>query len=432
MSKNRQEMNRRIHKEKRFLNIIPAFTAGVLLLLCAALFTDKYINAEEIPLLFDSDKNINRMLFYLNFYVPFLICCVSIYVCFFDSDFFISGISVITGLISAVLSVYALHDIFSITLCIYTAYILTLSASFPMPKNVILSCAGIFICLFFLFHPRFLGGSAGYPFVNPTVNETVVLSAELITVSSSVILMRFFADRYMHAKAVIHHLSLTEQQMVLVNHKLQELANNRGEEAVKQERLRFTRDLHDGCGYAFTNIIAVTDAAVSCGDMERAHAQEIFQRIRSLAVEGLRETRETLRLIRSIQESPMKSVETIHQLKTVFQEVTGILVQVEWGNMRQDYGSAINRALARIVQEAFTNSIRHGHATKILIQFWEFPEYFNMTVTDNGIGSSGVIKGIGLAGMEERLESVRGRLKVSLPQDGGFRLDIAIPLAENA
>jgi signal transduction histidine kinase len=51
-----------------------------------------------------------------------------------------------------------------------------------------------------------------------------------------------------------------------------------------------------------------------------------------------------------------------------------------------------------------------------------------MTVTDNGVGAANIVKGIGLAGMEERLESVGGTLSVSSPQEGGFRLKIAIPL----
>jgi signal transduction histidine kinase len=115
-------------------------------------------------------------------------------------------------------------------------------------------------------------------------------------------------------------------------------------------------------------------------------------------------------------------------LKKIFEEVTGIAVTVEWGNMKSDYGSAINKVLTRIIQEAFTNSIRHGKASRILIQFWEFPGEFTMTVTDNGIGAANIVKGIGLAGMEERLESLRGTLAVSSPPEGGFRLRIAIPL----
>jgi signal transduction histidine kinase len=235
-------------------------------------------------------------------------------------------------------------------------------------------------------------------------------------------------DKYIYSQQTIEHLNFVSTKLLLFNHRLQELAKQRGEEAVKQDRLRFTRDLHDSCGYAFSNIILVTDAAVSRGEMGTAHSQEIFHQIRNLASRGLNDTRETLHLIRKIQEPYHESIEAIYQLKKIFEEVTGIAVTVEWGNMKRDYGPAINRVLTRIVQEAFTNSIRHGKASRILIHFWEFSREFTMTVTDNGIGAVNIVKGIGLAGMEERLESAGGTLAVSSPPEGGFRLRIAIPL----
>jgi signal transduction histidine kinase len=51
-------------------------------------------------------------------------------------------------------------------------------------------------------------------------------------------------------------------------------------------------------------------------------------------------------------------------------------------------------------------------------------------VSDNGIGTRQIVKGIGLAGMEERLASVGGTLEVFSPEDGGFRLKVIIPLME--
>jgi signal transduction histidine kinase len=103
-------------------------------------------------------------------------------------------------------------------------------------------------------------------------------------------------------------------------------------------------------------------------------------------------------------------------------------VEIESGNMRRDYGPAVNAALTRIVQEAFTNSVRHGKAARIVIQFWEFPGNLTMIVSDNGIGSRHIVKGIGLAGMEERLAALGGALELSSPEDGGFRLKVDIPL----
>jgi signal transduction histidine kinase len=51
-----------------------------------------------------------------------------------------------------------------------------------------------------------------------------------------------------------------------------------------------------------------------------------------------------------------------------------------------------------------------------------------MIVSDNGIGSRHIVKGIGFAGMEERLAALGGAMELSSPEDGGFRLKVDIPL----
>jgi signal transduction histidine kinase len=51
-----------------------------------------------------------------------------------------------------------------------------------------------------------------------------------------------------------------------------------------------------------------------------------------------------------------------------------------------------------------------------------------MTVSDNGRGARQIVKGIGMAGMEERVVAIGGTLRAYSPEDGGFRLNVVIPL----
>jgi signal transduction histidine kinase len=244
---------------------------------------------------------------------------------------------------------------------------------------------------------------------------------------SSIIIRELF-DKYSNSQKTIEYLNMTEKQLVSFNNRLQQIARKRGEEMVKEDRLKFTRDLHDTCGYAFTNIILVSDAAVSHNEMDIDDTQELFHKIRNLASQGLQETREILHFIRKIQMPYTHTIDTIFQIKSIFEDVTGIKVEVIWGNMNQNYDSEINKVIVRIIQEAFTNSIRHGQASFIQIQFWESYGELVMTITDNGKGSKSIVKGIGLAGMEERLHLVNGKLSFSAPPMGGFRLTAVIPV----
>jgi signal transduction histidine kinase len=133
-------------------------------------------------------------------------------------------------------------------------------------------------------------------------------------------------------------------------------------------------------------------------------------------------------MIRDIQAPGSGSIETIYEMKSIFEEVTGINVEIDTGNIKFDYGPEVNRSLIRIIQEGFTNSVRHGKASVISIRFWEFPDSLEMLLRDNGIGAPNIVKGIGIAGMEERLAALGGKLEVSSPEDGGFALKVTIPV----
>jgi signal transduction histidine kinase len=403
-------------------------TAHILTALAVFLlkYTEKNI---PLPSIIFFSNTINRTVFYLNFFIPFTVYCITLYAFILFTGFFTRWVCISVCFFAAVLSVYILEDIFIVNIAVYAAFLIGISYSFKMPKNIILAVSSLLLIIMFMYHPSYMGKSpGGTRFNNPPAIEIIPSFFYLVLSIGLTVFIKTMADRFIKDRETIKHLNMTEKKLILFNHKLQELAKRKGEDAVKEDRLRFTRDLHDSSGYAFTNIILVTDAAVSCGTMDTEKSQETFQRIRKLASRGLQDTRDTLHFIRNIREPYLKSVDTVYQLRNIFQEVTGIQVDIEWGNMKHEYGPVINKVISQIIQEAFTNSIRHGKATRILIQFWEFPLELSMTVTDNGIGASTIVKGIGLAGMEERLGSVGGKMDVSLPGEGGFRIGIRIPI----
>ena len=413
-----------------FGKILPASSTALFLASALIIFTLKYTGTDVILLpYFDPEQETNRFLFLINFYIPFALCSFALYGCLFSTGFFNRGFFLLTGLAAAIISGYVLNDFLTINLCIYSAYVIMISVRFSPPKNLAISGFSILIFAFCSFHPSFLGPALGTLwFVNPDVSQIVILMAYLFCLAVMSFCTQLLLDKYITSEAKVAHLNQVGTKMLLFNHQLQDYVKNLGEEAVKKDRLRFTSDLHDSCGYVFSNIIAVTDAAISCGFMETEKMQETFHLIQNQARDGLTRTREVLHMIRKIKAPEADSIDTIYKMKTIFEEITGIKVEIESGNMKHDYGPTINMVLTRIVQEAFTNSVRHGKASRIQIQFWEFPVSLTMTVADNGVGSRNIVKGIGLAGMEERLASVGGIMEVSSPEDGGFRLKLEIPL----
>jgi signal transduction histidine kinase len=62
------------------------------------------------------------------------------------------------------------------------------------------------------------------------------------------------------------------------------------------------------------------------------------------------------------------------------------------------------------------------------VQLWSDGDAIRLYVQDNGRGTEKVIKGIGLLGMEERVAPYGGIVDVSIPQEGGFKLTLILPL----
>jgi signal transduction histidine kinase len=411
----------------------PAIAAALFLIGSCIGFTVKYVlSAVVLPPFFDSGEALNRTLFFVDFYIPFLLSSLALYGCLFFTGFLGRGICLLVGLTGVVIAGYVLDDLFTIQLCMYSAYILVGAVAFAPPRNFYVSAISIVFFVVFLFHPPFLGPAmGGQVYSNPPIPDVAAIFFYMAAFATAMMSIRFLADKYAGSEDMVKHLNGVGAKMLLFNHRLQEYSKNSGEAAVKKDRLRFTSDLHDSCGYVFTNIIAISDAAMSWPSMEIQKTHEIFHLIQNQAREGLRRTRETLRMIREIQDPLSGSIDTLFEMKRIFEEVTEIRVDIETGNMKYDYGRAVNNVLTKIVQEAFTNSIRHGQASRILIHFWEFPDYLTLTVTDNGIGARQIVKGIGLAGMEERLAGVGGTLEAYSPEDGGFRIKVLIPMVNN-
>ena len=80
----------------------------------------------------------------------------------------------------------------------------------------------------------------------------------------------------------------------------------------------------------------------------------------------------------------------------------------------------------RIIQEAITNSIRHGKAKQIQIDIDRKYNMLEVCIRDNGIGCINIQEGFGLYHMEERLKRLQGSLKYY--GEKGFVVEAQVPI----
>lgn len=94
----------------------------------------------------------------------------------------------------------------------------------------------------------------------------------------------------------------------------------------------------------------------------------------------------------------------------------------------------ISIVLFKISQEAFTNILRHSHATLVSIQLHSNNKVVKMMIKDNGIGmrKDSVKKGIslGLIGISERAKSIGGNVEIS-SNHTGTTLQVTLPIQES-
>lgn len=213
-----------------------------------------------------------------------------------------------------------------------------------------------------------------------------------------------------------------------LNLNLQGYARTIDEKSSERERNRISREIHDISGYIFTNLIALMDAAGSMRRDDQAGLTDVLITARKTAQEGLRETRIALRKLREDQPRMTDSPRAVFKIVSIFRKITGIEVELNMGNLPHALAPDLNLALYRTVQEALTNAVRHGKASRVRVNFWVEGEELRLTIADNGRGAFEVVKGIGLTGMEERIGALGGVVSVGRPADGGFSLTVRVPL----
>ncbi len=296
--------------------------------------------------------------------------------------------------------------------------------------NLLLSCtiyltAYLFVTLFPL-SSSFITPHAGQI---PTYINLSVMSFSLLWGIVVFLINKIFKEYDGLTKALDYEQKLNIQ-LSNFNTTLQQYIKQYGTKSAEEERLRITREMHDANGYHFTNIIALMNAAISSGNKEWTIIEDILQTTLEQARKGLAESRRVLHELRDALSGNTyaNAHREIYQIIKIFQNCTGIDVDVFWGNLSLEYTSNTILVITRIIQESLVNAVKHGQANRIQLYFWESNSVLTFIIEDNGKGSTKIVKGIGLQGMEERLAPYGGSLQTENNLPHGFKVTVHLPL----
>lgn len=183
------------------------------------------------------------------------------------------------------------------------------------------------------------------------------------------------------------------------------------------ERMRIARDLHDVVGHQLTALALELEVA---SHLVEDRASEHVVRGRSIAKQLLEDVRAAVAQMRQGPEDlrPM--------LAELSQNVPGLDVSVQVDASVQVEGEYA-QAIVRCTQEAITNTLRHGGATRLDVRVGSDETGTFVHAVDDGRGIPRVVPGHGLTGMRERIEALGGTLKVSSSPGNGFAIEGRLP-----
>lgn len=194
--------------------------------------------------------------------------------------------------------------------------------------------------------------------------------------------------------------------------------------AVEQERMRFSRDLHDLLGHTLSVIVVKSEAArrLAPRDMDAALAQ--VTDIESVGRQALTEIREA---VTGYREGSLAT-----DLDRARSALTAAGIEPAVRQSGPPLVPQTEALLGWVVREAVTNAVRHSGATRCEIAVAGTPERVRLTVTDNGAGGRAAepvegIGGTGLKGLTERLASAGGSLNAGPSPRGGFTVTAELP-----
>ncbi|MEV6023741.1 sensor histidine kinase [Streptomyces sp. NPDC052036] len=212
--------------------------------------------------------------------------------------------------------------------------------------------------------------------------------------------------------------------------------------AVAAERARIARELHDVVAHNVSVMVVQADGAAYVLDAAPDQAKKALETISGTGRQALAEMRRLLGVLRTGEHKeageyvPQPDVEQIDELVEQCRSA-GLPVDFKVEGTPRPLPSGVELTAYRIVQEALTNTRKHGGPnTGASVRLVYFDDGLGLLVEDDGKGAPHELyeeggfdgQGHGLIGMRERVGMVGGTLDAGPRPGGGFRISALLPL----
>ncbi len=218
------------------------------------------------------------------------------------------------------------------------------------------------------------------------------------------------------------------KQVVRAQNELKELSA-RLVKAQEDERRAISRELHDEVGQSLSALLMELGNLAAVVPRNLEHLQRHLESIRRLAESSVHVARNMSLLLRPSMLDDFGLVPALEWQARESSKRTGMAVSVEADDVSDNLPDDHNTCVYRVVQEALHNCARHAQAHSVRIRVRQTARHILLSIQDDGKGfDARRVRGLGLVGMEERVQHLGGNFEVKSEPGHGTVLEVELPV----
>ncbi|WP_375478569.1 sensor histidine kinase [uncultured Jatrophihabitans sp.] len=225
--------------------------------------------------------------------------------------------------------------------------------------------------------------------------------------------------------------------------RLERERDQQGALAAAAERARITREMHDVVAHHLTVMVALSDGAIAA---TAASPEDGVEAMRDVSATGRRALADTRRLLGVLRDAAPASgspdarqpMPDLSELDDLIDRVraAGLPTTLEVHGAATPIPTGIQLTVYRLVQEALTNTLKHGGAgTHAAVRLHRDAGGLRVEVEDDGAGVNADVPatvGGGLAGMRERVHAYGGEIHTGPREPAGWRVAATLQLDDES
>ncbi len=192
-----------------------------------------------------------------------------------------------------------------------------------------------------------------------------------------------------------------------------------------EERNIIAQEIHDNIGHILSGSLMQLEAVKMLISRDEKKAEKMIVEVINVMRDGMESVRSTLKNIK-----PSKEELGINRLKMMlsdFQNKSNINTFLNYNEYEiSKISFLVWKLIFDNLKEIMTNTIKYSEARNLHIEIEKLNKFLRLSSKDDGVGCANIIKGLGLQGIEERIENIGG--KVIIDGTIGFSIIILIPI----